>query len=748
MNTFKLDRREFLTLTGVAGGGLLLGCSTSGNAPQAMFIKSDQPQKLNVFVSIRPDNRVDIINHRSEMGQGAKTGVIQIIADELDVDWEKINVIQGLGDRAYGDQNTDGSTSIRKFYTKLREVGASARAMLEQAAADYWQVDKSQVQAKQHKVFNLANGNSLNYGDLAELAANQPVPNVASLTFKSKDQFNYIQKPVPIVDLHNMTTGNTTYGIDVELEGLLIASIERCPVLYGKVKSFDASAAKAIPGVIDVINMPDTVKPVVYTSGSGVAVIATNTWAANQGRKALKIDWDYGELGSFDSDSAFADMANKAQNPAKRSAEKGDITAGFAKAEQIVEATYQVPFLAHAPMEPPAAAALVTDTSCEIWAATQNPQAVMDNVAGIVGLKPEQIKVNVTLLGGGFGRKSKADFVAEAVYLSKQMGKPIQVVWTREDDIQMGYFHAGAVAHIKAGVDKYANITAWRQRSVMPSIKTTFDPSTEDMLDVELSLGFNDIPYQVESLQSESSGYQNPVRIGWLRSVSNIPHAFALHSFVDELAQSSGIATHKYLRQLYGQDRTINPAEDYGFKGYTDYDESLQRHPISIKRYKAVLDKLEQLVDFDEKLPAGQAWGLAIHRSFVSYVGVASKVEVKNGQLKVLQMQAVIDCGIAVNPDRVESQIEGAMIFGLSLALMGRIDIKQGAVSQSNFHDYPLLRMQQCPQLAVEIIQSDEYPGGVGEPGVPPVAPSLTNAIFAASGKRYRVLPINQYLSV
>ncbi|EWH08790.1 twin-arginine translocation pathway signal protein [Catenovulum agarivorans DS-2] len=748
MNTFKLDRREFLTLTGVAGGGLLLGCSSSSNSSQAMFVKNNQAHKLNIFVSVRPDNRVDIINHRSEMGQGAKTGVIQMIADELDVDWEKINVVQGLGDKAYGSQNTDGSTSVRKFYSKLREIGASARTMLEQAAAEYWQVDVSQVQAKQHKVFNLTNGNSLNYGDLAELAAKQPIPNVAKLTFKSKEQFKYITKPVPIVDLHDMTTGKATYGIDVELDGLLVASIERCPVLYGKVKSFDASGAKAIPGVVDVINMPETVKPVVFSAGSGVAVIATNTWAANQGRKALKIEWDLGENKDFDSEQAFADMASKAQNPAKRSAEKGDITAGFAKAEQILEATYKVPFLAHAPMEPPAAAALVTDTSCEIWAATQNPQAVMDNVAGMVGLKPEQIKVNVTLLGGGFGRKSKADFVCEAVYLSKKLGKPVKVVWTREDDLKMGYFHAGATAFIKAGVDKHANITAWQQRSVMPSIKTTFAPSTDDLLDVELSLGFNDIPFQLESLQGESSGYVNPVRIGWLRSVSNIPHAFALHSFVDELAHANNIPTHKYLRQLYAEDRLIDPITDYGFKGYKNYDESLQRHPISTQRFKAVLDKLEQTVNFDEALPAGQGWGLAIHRSFVSYVGVASKVEVKDGKLTVLAMHSVIDCGVAVNPDRVESQLEGAMIFGLSLALMGRIDIKQGAVSQSNFHDYPVLRMQQCPELSVAIIQSDAYPGGVGEPGVPPVAPSLVNAIFTATGKRYRELPINQYLTV
>ncbi|AWB65137.1 xanthine dehydrogenase family protein molybdopterin-binding subunit [Saccharobesus litoralis] len=748
MNTFKLDRREFLTLTGIAGSGLLLGCNDKATSGKQLFGQSSEPQKLNVFVSIRPDNTVDIINHRSEMGQGAKTGTIQMIADELDVDWEKINVIQGLGDKAYGSQNTDGSTSVRQFYSKLREVGASARTMLEQAAAEYWQVDKTKVQAKNHKVTNLTNGNTLNYGDLAELAAKQPVPDVASLTYKTPEQFKYITKPVPIVDLHDMTTGNTTFGIDFEMPGLLIASIERCPVLYGKVKSFDATAAKAVPGVVDVINMPDTVKPVVFNAGSGVAVIATNTWAANQGRKALKIEWDLGENKDFDTEVAFADMASKAQNPATRSAEKGDLAAGFAKATKTLEANYKVPFLAHAPMEPPAASAVVTDTSCEVWAATQNPQAVMSTVAGLVGLKPEQIKVHVTLLGGGFGRKSKADFAAEAVYLAKKTGKPIKVVWTREDDLRVGYFHAGAAAYIKAGVDDNANITAWQQRSVMPSIKTTFSHNTEDMLDVELTLGFNDIPFKLESLQSESSGYVNPVRIGWMRSVSNIPHAFALHSFVDELAHAQGIPTRQYLRQLYAEDRLVSPPNDYGFKNYKNYDESLERHPVNIARFKGVLDKLEALVDFDEKLPEGQAWGLAIHRSFVSYVGVASKVQVKNGKLTVLEMQSVIDCGVAVNPDRVTSQIEGAMIFGLSLALMGKIEVKEGAVVQSNFHDYPVLRMSQCPKLNVEIISSEHYPGGVGEPGVPPVAPSLANAIFAASGQRYRELPLNQYLQV
>jgi len=751
MNPIQLNRRDFLTYTGLSASGLLLGCATAkttmlASAVAGHTVVDTTPESLNIFISIGTDNQIHIVNHRSEMGQGSKTGIIQLLADELDVDWQNIHVIQGLGDYAYGSQNTDGSTSIRGFYDKMREMGASAKAMLVGAAATFWQVDVSQVEAKNQTVTNKVTGKQLTYGDLAELAAIQPVPDVKQLTLKNTNEFNYIGKPVAAIDLDNITTGNTVFGIDHEMPDMLTAVIARCPVLHGKVKSVDDTAARKIPGVIDIINMPETTTPVVFNPLNGVAVLATNTWAAMKARDALVIEWDLGKNKTYNSEDALADMTDKVSKPAKVVGKKGDIEAGFKKAKTVIEAHYSVPFEAHAPMEPPMASALVTGDKCEIWASTQNPQAVMKHAAKLLGTTEDKIKVNVTLLGGGFGRKSKADFSLEAAFLSKASGKPVKVVWTREDDIQSGYFHAGSAQYMKAGVNG-TNITAWLQRASYPSIFTTFSPKNMGVQGFELSMGYGDLPFEIENYQAESAGAQAAVRIGWMRSVCNIQHGFALHSFVDELAHSQNIPTPTFLKAIYGKDRTINPKKEYNFT-YKNYSEPLKKHAIETSRYQAILDKLTQVVNFDEKLPKGQGWGIAIHRSFVSYVGVATKVEVNNGKLSVLDVQCAVDCGTVVNPDRVSSQMEGAMIFGLSLTLMGKIDIENGAVVQSNFHDYPMLRMSQSPNINVHLIPNGNYPGGVGEPGVPPLAPSVTNAIFAATGERYRKLPLNQYLSV
>lgn len=752
MKAVQLNRRDFLKYSGFGASGLLLGCATAktnmlASALEGATAVDTSPDALNIFVSIGSDNKIHLINHRSEMGQGSKTGIVQIIADELDVDWKNVEVIQGLGNYDYGSQNTDGSTSIRSFYSKMREIGASAKRMLESAAAEFWQVDLAQVEAKNQVVVNKVTGKQLTYGDLAELAAKQPVPDVKLLTLKNESDFKFIGKPVAAVDLDDIVTGNTVFGIDHVMPDLLTAVIVRCPVLHGKVKSLNDSAARKIPGVVDVIQMPETTLPVVFNPINGVAVLATNTWAAMKGREALEIEWDLGKNQDYNSQDALAIMAETVKKPTKVIGKKGDVDAGFAKAKTVLEAHYSVPFEVHAPMEPPMSTAMVTGDSCEIWASTQNPQAIMKHTANLLGTTEDKIKVHVTLLGGAFGRKAKADYSLEAAFLSKESGKPVKVVWTREDDIQSGYFHAGSAQYMKAGLDDNGGITAWLQRVSYPSIFSTFSPKDKGIQGFELGMGYGDLPFEMENYQAEASSARAAVRIGWMRSVCNIQQAFALHSFVDELAHSQNISTPKFLKAIYGTDRQINPKKEYDFK-YFNYSEPLKKHAIEISRYQAVLDKLTQEVNFDEKLPAGQGWGIAIHRSFVSYVGVATKVEVTNGQLKVLDVHCAIDCGTVINPDRVTSQMEGAMIFGLSLALMGKIDIEKGAVVQSNFHDYQMLRMSQTPNIHVHLIPNGNYPGGVGEPGVPPLAPSLANAVFAATGERYRSLPLNKYLSV
>jgi len=752
MNTSKLSRREFLSYAGIASSGLMLGCSsiTSSKSPLPKFIEpvDNDPQRLNIFVAIKPDNTVEIVSHRVEMGQGSKTGIPQVIADELEADWENVKVIQGLGDERYGNQNTDGSTSIRLFYDKLREVGASARTMLEQAAADFWKVPVEQVFAKNNQVVNKNSGSTLSFGDLAELASKQTLPDVKTLRYKSPEDFKYIGKPVPIVDLNDMVTGNTTFGIDVELPNMLIASIERCPVIHGQVKSFDATAALKVPGVVDVIQMPATPETVLFFPLSGIAVLATNTWAAMQGRKALSIEWDLGENQTHNSDDAYEAMRKTLKDSPEIVGKKGDVEKGFTQASKLIEAEYKVPYLVHAPMEPPMATAWFHDGICEVWACVQNPQAVMEHAEKMTKLPKDTFKVQPTLLGGGFGRKSKTDFANEAIFLADKTKRPVKVVWTREDDIQLGYFHAGAVQNMKAGIDNNGKITAWHQQTAYPSIGSTFNNQASGPGGFELGLGFADLAYDFDNVLMEKGQAKAPVRIGWMRSVCNIQQSFALNSFLDEAAHAANMSTEQMILKSLGEDRNINHEEAYGFK-FSNYGEKLTRHPYSVARYRNVLQTLTAKTPINEKLPKGQGWGIAVHRSFVSYVAVATKVEVVDGHLKVKEVHCAIDCGLGVNPDRIRSQMEGAMIFGVSLTLMGKIDIKSGEVTQSNFHDYPVTRMNQAPEIIVHLVnETENAPGGVGEPGVPPVAPSIANAIFAATGQRYRELPLNQYLTV
>jgi isoquinoline 1-oxidoreductase beta subunit len=753
MELSKLTRREFLSYSGVACNGLLLACNavqltSSKVAQSAEYSVTDTPQQLNLFVAIKPDGTVEIVTHRVEMGQGSKTGIPQIVADELEADWQKVKVIQGLGNKEYGNQNTDGSTSIRLFFNKLREMGASARMMLEQAAANFWQVSADDVYAQANYVINKKTEKSLPFGELAELASKQPLPEIKKLRFKSPDQYKFIGKPVPIVDLKDMTMGRANYGIDKTLPNMLIASIERCPVLHGKVKSFDASAALNIPGVVDVIEMPATQETVVYFPLSGVAVLATNTWAALQGRKTLKIDWKLGENQDFDSKEAFTTFQHNLKNSPLLVSQKGDIKQGFENAEHIIEASYQTPYLAHAPMEPPMATAWFHDGICEVWAGVQDPQATMNSGAAMMKLDKESFVVEPTLLGGGFGRKSKSDFVNEAIFLADKTKRPVKVVWSREDDIQSSYYHAGAIENLKAGVDKKGKITTWHGQTTYPTIASTFNNKANTPQDFELSLGFADFAYDVDNVLMEKAQAQAHVRIGWMRSVCNIQHAFAMNSFLDEIAHQVKIPTAELMLKTLAQDHNINHKAEYGF-AFTNYSETLERHPYSTNRYRETLATLIKKTPINETLPKGQGWGIAVHRSFVSYVAVASKVTVKNGKLSVDEIHCVIDCGLAINPDRIRSQMEGSMIFGLSIALMGKIDIKNGQVEQSNFHDYPVTRMSQSPKINVHILNPQQNaPSGVGEPGVPPVAPSITNAIFSAVGQRHRVLPLNQYFTV
>ena len=735
----KLSRREFLQKTGIASGGLVFAM-TLGYPRSAAGAGNVAP---NVYVNIRDDDVVEIYCHRSEMGQGIRTSLPQVIADELEADWDRIELLQAPGDAKYGDQNTDGSTSIRKQFDLLRIAGASAREMLIAAAAMEWGVPVSELVARNHAVHHAASGRTAAYGDLVASAAELEVPE--DVTFKDPADYRYIGQPMDLIDGVAMTTGTGMYGTDTVLPGMLYASIERCPVVGGTVKSLDDASALEVKGVEQVIRMPDGTSPPRYNPLGGVAVLASNTWSAEQGRKALSVEWDTGLNAEYDSASYRQQLVETSRKDGKKVLNRGDVTAAFGNAASVIEADYYAPHLSHAPMEPPAAtAAMREDGSVEIWAATQDPQSVQDTVANLLGIDKSQVKVNVTLLGGAFGRKSKADFSAEAAWLAKQTGKPVKVSWSREDDIRHGYYHSVSAQYLKGALDDEGNATAWLHRSVFPSIGSTFSAEATGPGAGELGLGMTDNPFAIPNMRLESGDAKAHVRIGWLRSVCNIYHAFAVCSFADELANEAGADPRDYLLRLAGPSRKVNPADDGA--EYSNYGQSLDVHPIDTARYKAVVEKVSAMAGWGRELPDGRGLGIAVHRSFLSTVGVVAEVRVDDeGKLHVEELWIAIDAGLVVNPDRVVAQMEGAGIFGMSLALHGEITAKDGVIEQGNYDTYPVIRMSEVPKaINVHIMEVDAPPGGVGEPGVPPVAPAIVNAYFAATGKRVRELPLKR----
>ena len=738
-----LGRRRFLKMTGIASGGLMLGATLPTSLPA--WAGGDAAADLNVFVQILEDGLVRIIAHRSEMGQGIRTSLPQVVADELEADWQRVEVVQGMADNRYGSQNTDGSRSIRRFYKVMRQMGADARYRLEQAAADRWQVAKAECQARDHRVVHQPSGRSLGYGELAAAAAVVAAPTPEQLRYKDKKDFKYIGKPMTIVDLPDIVSGQTTFAQDLQLPEMAIASIERAPVVGATITSVDDKAARALPGVLDIQVIDGGAMPPVFNAEAGVAVIASNTWTAMQARKLLKVEWQLGSNAQHDSAAYQQALRESIRQPGQLVAETGDANKQLATAKRRISAIYEVPYLAHATMEPPAAAARVTESGVEVWGCFQSPQGVRGPVAAALGLKPEQVKVHVTLLGGGFGRKSKPDFGVEAAILAKRTGRTVKVVWSREDDIRHDYFHAISCQYYEAGLDDAGRVRGWLQRSAFPSIGSTFDSRVSSPQDFELALGFADTPFDIADQRCEKQTAPAHTRIGWLRSVSNIHHAFAIGSFVDELATAAGMSPDRFWLQLIGPDRHVNPSR--GEFKYGNYGEPLEQYPYDTALLKRVVRAVADKADFSRR-GKGQGWGMAVHRSFLSYVAVAMRVSVAGNRVRVEEVYCAVDCGQVVNPDRVASQLEGAVIFGLSIGLLGEISFADGQVQNSNFHDYSLLRLNQCPTIAVEILESDRAPTGIGEPGVPPVAPALVNAIFAATGQRIRRLPVSAHLEV
>ena len=756
--------RRFVMKGIVGSGALVLGASMLPRpAMSAWKTGADEmpggtANDPHVYIAIDPSGLVTIITNRSEMGTGVRTSLPMVVADEMEADWSRVRVAQAPGDeKKYGNQDTDGSRSVRHYVQPMRQCGAAMRMMLEQAAATRWGVSVAEVRAENHRVIHLGSGNMLGYGELARAASTLQTPQADSIKLKDPRDFRYIGTgSIPIVDLHDITTGQATYGIDAKIPGMKFAVIARPPVVGGKLVSFDATEALKVPGVEKVVEVQGWPWPSKFMPVGGVAVVARNTGCAIKGRDKLKVVWDNGPNATYDSAAFRQQMEQTAANPGKVVRNDGDAEGALKSAAKVITAQYYIPHLAHASMEPPNAVVNVfqgkAGPECVAYAPTQSPGGCRDDLAKTLGIPVENVTVNVTLLGGGFGRKSKWDYVLEAALVSKATGSPIKLVWTREDDVLHDFYHTVSVERIDAGVDAQGKVVAWRHRSVAPTIFSTFKAGADYEAPFELGMGFVDNPFAIPNLRCENGQCQAHTRIGWFRSVSNIPHGFAVQSMVAEVAAALARDPKDVLLELLGPDRIVDPRTSAEVANYWNYGDPPETYPIETGRLRRVAEIAAEQAGWGKQLPKGEGLGIAAHRSFLTYVATVVHAAVDDkGALSIKQVDTAIDCGFHVNPERIRSQIEGAAVMGLALAKHGQVTFKDGRPQQNNFDGFVVARIDDAPlNVRTHIVPAgwDVPSSGVGEPGLPPFAPALCNAIFAATRKRIRNLPIGGQLKL
>lgn len=709
------SRRNFLKTSSLTTFGFALGVSSfAKDATLKKITPAIVSLEINPFIIIDTAGNITLVNPRPDMGQGSTQAVPSLLAEELEVSLDKVKIVQSDGKGKYGDQTSGGSSSVRALWQPIRKAGAAAREMLTQTAAKRWNVSATECFAQDGKIVHRGSGKSLTYGELADDASKLEIPKNPKL--KEAKDFKIIGKYNKRLDVPERVTGKAVYGLDVDIPGMVYASIVHSPMLHGKIASIDDADTRKVAGVLQVVR---TERPMPHRKSEAVAVIATNWWAALKGKKALKVQWDNGDYDkTLSTQKYFEATYEAAKKEGINFEEKGDFSAKYASASKKIESNYETPFLSHAPIEPENAIVHVKDDgSVEIWAPVQGPDWALRDVCGYLKVKPEQVKINVTLLGGAFGRKAYHDFLLEACHLSKELKKPVKVIWTREDDITQGPYRPGMLSHMQGFVED-GKITGFHHHAIGESIvgqvfKGLKDDEADPWLSGEISTENSKYNFVTASKVSWTN-VKTDISVVWWRSVYASNFGWGQECFIDELAH------------LAGKD-PLQARLDI----------------LSDERFRKVLETLAEKANWNEKLPAGQGKGIAVFRSFDSISAACITVSKKENGVKIDKVVSVIDCGYYVNPDNVKAQTEGNIVMGLTAAIKDGITFTNGQCDQTNFHQFNLMRINEAPKMEIHIIDSGANPGGVGEPGLPPIAPALGNAIFAATGKRIRKLPFD-----
>lgn len=721
-----ISRRDFLATSAAAGAALVVGVRFDGEVVAQAPGPKPTPNPFDAWIRIASDGAVTLIVAKSEMGQGVFTALPMLLAEELDVDLASVAIEQAPTDAGVYNHGTGGSASIRTSFEPLRRAGATARTMLVAAAAERWGVEATACRTESATVLG-PGGRRATYGELVADAAKRPLPAPESVALREPKSWSVIGTSVPRRDVPAKVDGSARFGLDVRVPGMLYAVVARCPVLGGRLKRFDPSKAKAVAGVRHVVELAPVLGDGVFARG-GVAVVADSTWAAMRGRDALTVEWDEGAAASESSATIARQMEERIVGAAKKVAEEGDVAAALGKAARKLEASYEIPFQTHAAMEPLNATVHVRADGAEAWLGSQSPDWPQREIAKIAGVDPSKVVVHNTLLGGAFGRRYNADSPVEAAQVSKAVGAPVQLVWTREDDTRHGFYRPAALHRLAAGLDAGGRPVAWRHAMASPSIAKSWgwgpDPASSEVG------GAVNLPYAIPARRMDFALVETAVPVMWWRSVEHSGNAFVVESFVDELAHAAGVDPLAFrLNLLAGSRKVTIPGEEGGT-------------PLDTARLRGVLELAAAKAGWGSPLPAGRARGIAGHFSFDSYVAEVAEVSLEGGRPRVHRVVAAVDCGHVVHPDNLAAQVEGAIVYGLTATLESAITIDRGRVVQSNFHDYAMLRIDRMPVVEVHTVASAAAPTGIGEPGLPPIAPAVANALFALTGKRVRRLPI------